>query len=263
MNRSDVAGLILLGVAFLCFCLNIKKVDAGELFIYSTMVCFAMLASHFLAMAAVVSTVLAAVNAQQWYRDYVDQNHDNLVVKVDFAKRLFSYGGRTITLLALVGFALLAISGRLAGERGNHVGVGLHPSLKVYAQGMQEDLAETFDDQPFHFTIRQGDLLIWVGKKSFIDSRLQLFCGTGKNNLLKEHDILRHALHPKDARDPYSDKPEVWKKAFDKYHIIYVIPRLFGIPPDYHTHFGLLVSPHWKIRKFGSATSLFYRQTSF
>lgn len=263
MKRTDVASLILIVTALITFFLNRKKVDVGEMFIYLGMLGYALLASHFLTMAALVSAVLAGVNAQHWYRNTFRQTYS-----IEYSEIIFSRGGRAVTVLALAGFAMLGINGGLAGEWGNRIGLDFHPLLRSHFEGMQSDLKKTFDDKPFNFVMSQGDILIWIGKKPFIDSRVQLYCGVGEENLLKQHNLIRHALHPKERDpisgrllDPLSGKPEVWRKAFNKYKVSYVTPRLFGMPPDYVTYFGLWNSKLWQKQKLGSTTAIFYRSS--
>ena len=72
---------------------------------------------------------------------------------------------------------------RMGAADVRRTGVGFHSSLQASIAGLTQELAESYDDRPFNFVPKQGDVLIWVGKKVFVDSRLALYAGEGDKDL--------------------------------------------------------------------------------
>lgn len=257
LNHQAFAGLLLLMAGLVALVLNRKSVNPSYVLVYGGFVAFAVLSGHELAPAALVACVIATLNAQEWYRDNFRQTYS-----VEMGELLFSRGGRAVTVLAFFGLAFLAISGRLGATTEWRIGLGFHRSLKAAMSGLSEDLKDSFDDRPFNFTLSQGDLLIWVGKKVFIDNRIALYSGSGDDDLLNLHNRTRYALRMPREQQEMSGKPEVWKSTFDRYGVTHVLPRLGGFrPPDYVTHFDLLGSPDdWQLTHLGTMTACFYRR---
>jgi hypothetical protein len=133
-------------------------------------------------------------------------------------------------------------------------------------------------------TIDQGDLLIWIGAKPFIDSRLALYRASGEEDLIALHDETRRALRiPQiDGRNPEDGSPRkdeeiikerteklsaqraIWKKTLDRFNVTHAIPALYGASPDYRSYFDLsqqVVDEKiiWQQTHLGAVTSTFYR----
>jgi tetratricopeptide (TPR) repeat protein len=256
-----VAGLVLMAAALLTLLLNRRQFDLGHAFVLLGFAGFATIASHELAAAAVVACVVATLNGQDWYRDRFLQ-----IYSVEFRERLFSSGGRALTVVAMVAIAFLATSGRLNDPAGRRIGWGFHPDLLATIDGLKGDIEDSFDDHPFNFRATQGDLLIWLGQKPFVDSRLALYAGTGQDDLLSTHRKIRQSLRVRVVGQPYSGRSEIWKHEFDRFHITHVLPRLSGLNPDYDTLYSLYPpawamaqSPDWTMTRFGSMTASMYR----
>jgi len=248
-----VAGLVLMAAALVTLVLNRRQFDLGHAFALFGFAGFAAMASHELAAAAVVACVVATLNGQDWYRDRFSQ-----VYSVEVKERLFSSGGRALTVVAMFAIAFLAASGRLNDPAGRRVGWGFHPELQSTITGLKNDTEDSFDDHPFNFRTDQGDLLIWVGQKPFIDSRLSLFTGTGPDDLLSIHRKTRQSLRSRGPGQPFSGRSEIWKQTFDRFEVTHVLPRLSGQDPDYATFLSLQL-PDWTITRLGSMTASVYR----
>ncbi|MBT6156674.1 MAG: hypothetical protein HOL01_05585 [Planctomycetaceae bacterium] len=248
-----VAGLVLMAAALVTLVLNRRQFDLGHAFVLFGFAGFAVIANHELAAAAVVACVVATLNGQDWYRDRFSQ-----VYSIEFKERLFSSGGRALTVVAMFAIAFLSASGRFNDPAGRRIGWGFHPELLSTITGLQGDIEDSFDDRPFNFRTDQGDLLIWVGQKPFIDSRLPLYTGTGPDDLLSIHRKTRQSLRSRAPGQPFSGRSEIWKQTFDRFEVTHVLPRLSGHAPDYAT-FLSLQPPDWTITRLGSMTASVYR----
>lgn len=253
-THQALIGVLVLIMTATCLVLNRSRLVLGHLFVFVGFVLFALIASHELAPAAAVAAVLGALNAQVWYRHKFRQSYS-----IDTGELLFSRGGRAVTVLGLFAVAFLGISGRLMERDGKRIGLGFDETLQVDMDGYRDELADSFDARPFNFRLRQGDLLIWIGQQPFVDSRVSLFAGRGEDDLLGQHNRIRHALRPKTSADPLSGNPELWKTAFDRFRVTQVIPRMYGTVADYTTYSGLRMSEHWALTRLGGATAVFAR----
>ncbi len=72
-----------------------------------------------------------------------------------------------------------------------------HDYLLVQATGrltVYRDFGRDENHRGFNFVPSQGDLMIWVGHRPFIDSRVRLYSGSGDDDLLSLHRRTRAAL---------------------------------------------------------------------
>ncbi len=256
LSVYGIAGLLVLTIGAVTLVLNRAKLEMGDLFVFVGFCLFAVLTSHELAAACVVACVIGNLNAQLWYQTNFRQDYT-----VEVNELIFSRGGRAITVLALFALAFLAITGRMVGANGRRIGLGFDHGLQANIDGLNEELADAFDDHPFHFRLQQGDLLIWTGKKSFIDSRIGLFV-TGGENLLELHNKTRYALRRATANTPvWTGNESIWKDVFNRFKVTHVLPRMGGSNPDYVTLQDLISSPgNWAFTKLGATTAVFYRK---
>lgn len=254
LNHHAVAGLLLVLAAVIALALNRPRCDPGHLGILLGFAGFALAAAHELAALGLVACIIATVNAQEWYRHTFRQSYS-----VETSELLFSRGGRAVTVLAFVGIAFLAISGRLDAVAGRRIGVGFAPELRSAVAGVREQLQDAFDDRPFHFRIEQGDILAWLDRRVFLDSRVALYTGSGENDLLDLHDRTRRALRTGEESRPRSARPDVWKATFERFDVTHAMPRLTGPNPDYVTYFDLLGNPNWRLTGLNAAAAVFYR----
>ncbi|QGQ25052.1 tetratricopeptide repeat protein [Gimesia benthica] len=256
LNHYAVAAFILMLLTLVSFVLNQSRMSWGQLFVFVGFCGFSVLASHELVVTSVLCAIFANRNFQLWYRDNFRQTYS-----VETSELLFSRGGRALTVLTFFALAYLVVCGRFQGQgvTRHAIGLGLSPSLSRTIDGYRAALEESLDDRPFHFVLEQGDLLIWLDQKSFVDNRLALFTGTGESDLIALHDTTRRALRSERKEQQGSGKPEIWKSTFNHYHVTHVLPRLSGMNPDYRTFFDLLTTPDWQLTSLNAATAVFYR----
>jgi len=256
INYCTLAAIILFLSTLVAMFLNRDRLHPGHLLAVIVFNGLAWLTTHELAAASLVNCAICTVNAQIWYRQRFGQ-----VYSLDWRELLFSRGGRAITVLSFFALAWLVISGRINGPDGKRTGVGFDQSLTVQMNVFQKIAADSFDDRPFHFAVRQGDLVIWAGQKSFVDNRAGLFSGRGDRNLIDVYNKTRRALQLKREQLPGSGETSVWLATFDKYRITHAMPRLTGPnpAPDYTTFSDLLSSKDWALTDLTAATAVFYR----
>jgi tetratricopeptide (TPR) repeat protein len=245
-NVATVAIVSLAIFSTLLFVLNWSRMDVGYLFVFFGFMAFAIAAIHEQAVAGIVFCVLAALNGQEWYTATFRQSYS-----VARGELLFSRGGRAVTVLALSGLALIAGTGGIRGSEGTRTGWGLDASLQGTLDDLQKQLQDSLDDRPFHFRPSQGDLLVWIGQRSFVDSRLALFQGQSGGDLIATHLEIRKALLEGDDK--------TWIPLLDRFQITHVLPRLTQPRPDYSTLFSMLQSRAWQLTSFGASTGVLYR----
>ncbi len=259
-HKSTIAGAIIILISLTFFIVNLKHMDTGYLLVLLGVTALAALATHELAVAALVAAVLAGLNGQDWFRHNFRNEYTT-----DTKTFVFSQGGRALTVIGLFFFAFLGVSGRLTGPQGLRIGYGLDPNLKAAVDGMGTDLEGIdADAHIFNFTPEQGDLLINAGYKPFIDSRIGLFADRG-SKLLDTHLSTRAALRFKSRNVLQTEKrddPTVWQKTLKDHKITHVTPRLYvspgtGLPADYGTYQDLLRTGKWSLEKLGSAAAVF------
>jgi len=217
--------------------------EAGFIFVLLGVVILVTLAAHELPAAAVAGAVIAGICAQDWYRRSFSQTYS-----VDSSELLFSRGGRAVTVLAmaLLGFAVVA--SRLPGAA--PLGVGFDPETKITVETLSSQIqALDANARIFHTRIDQGDLLIWNGRKSFVDSRILPFTSSA-NPVFEQHENVRSALlrppqdlsgvsDPNQKRQLEAEQQQsqlAAKETLQRYGITHVMSRLAppGVP-DYQT----------------------------
>ncbi len=260
INHGSIAAIVLFVATTVSLFLNRERLHPGHVIAVLVFNLLAGLATHELAAASLVNCVVCTLNAQSWYRHRFGQ-----VYSIHWRELLFSRGGRAVTVLCYFVLAWLVISGRIDGPAGRRTGMGFHENLQVqmdsYRQIVTDDgKPRMLDDRPFHFVARQGDLLIWTGQKSFIDTRAALFAGSSERDLIGLHDRTRRAMQQK-RNLVGSGEPDVWKATFAKYQLTHTIPRLSGpIPaPDYISFGDLLANnTDWALTDLTASAAVFY-----
>lgn len=249
------AGLLFVTAGALLI-INRRRLDFGHLLMFFGATVPAILASHEVAAAALVFCVIATLNGQSWYAATAKREYST-----ETRALVFSRGGRAVTVLVLFSLALLFTVGRLRPAGSGSVGLGLDPDLEGSIKSFETVLKDSIDDRPFNFNVEQGDILIWIGQKPFIDQRFPIFAGPPETSIISRFQHLRLALAPQKqgARAKPADQ-KFWKQEFDRLQITHCLPRLGGSSPDYGTFGGLLTSPDWQFARLGSATAVFYRR---
>ncbi|MGD9712461.1 MAG: hypothetical protein AB7V46_10395, partial [Thermomicrobiales bacterium] len=247
-----IFALVTAGVALLAMACNIKDVPFEHLLWFFGLNGLAVAAGVFLPAATIVNVVIATLNGQAWYRRTFSQKYT-----VNPWALAYSRGGRAITVLAVFGIAYLTITGWLMGAAGRRIGTGFEQNLasnissydKVLASGPDVDELRAFNFRP-----EQGDILIWLGYKPFVDRRFVVFT-QGDENLLELHRKARLAV--------LQHERDVWLETFNKYELNAALPRLSGVDPSYSTFMSMLTTrdgepQDWYPLSIGAATTPFY-----
>lgn len=225
--------LVLAGLAVILLVLNRRRLNVGWAFGLVGLNGLAAASGVDFTAVAVVNAVFVTLNGQQWYRDHCRQEYT-----LNPRELLFSRGGRAVTVLGLFLLAYFDISGHMTGAEGRRIGFGFSNRLQRLVEGYRELLGKVgvdeFDDHPFHVTPQQGDLLIWLGRRSFTDSRLILFSGIGggaaETDLLAAQRQLTAALRspsrPLTTPQAIVDWARVWQEPFQAYGITHVVVPL-------------------------------------
>jgi tetratricopeptide (TPR) repeat protein len=254
LDVFSVAGLFMSGFALLTMFLNRGRLRWSHALAWLVLNGLAAAAGRQLAAVSVVNAVLAALNGQDWYRASFRQTYS-----VETAELVFSRGGRAVTVLAFAALGYLAISGRLMGADGRRVGFGFDDDLASIIRSYEEVEQDAYSERAFNFRLDQGDVLIWIRQKPFIDSRISLYARGGPD-LSRVHQDLRRALQNPAAPDPGTGASGAWQAELEKYEITHALPRLSGDAPDYATFYGLWSDPggRWALTRMGSCTASFY-----
>ncbi|QDT64025.1 tetratricopeptide repeat protein [Calycomorphotria hydatis] len=249
------AGLLLAAIALVTMFMNREKLDGGDIALWVGVMALCVIARRELAPASFVFAVIAGWNGQNWYL-----SRGSVSETVTQSDVLLSRGGRLVTALAMLAFGIFVLSLRFQAADGRYPGFGLTQSLRTEIDGLRDALDGSFDEKPFNFRPREGDIIIWLSQQPFIDSRLGLYRDVGKGkNLAKLHDEVRYALLSPSEGDAKQGKPNIWKAAFNEYGITHVVPRLSDPDPAYFVHFDMLTSPDWRMTKLNAVASVFYR----
>jgi tetratricopeptide (TPR) repeat protein len=181
-DHSQIAGLALLLMATVVLLMSRSARDLGFLFALLFVTGLSVLAAHELSAGAVVAAVIASISAQDWYR-----RSFNTKYTVDNKELLFSRGGRAATVLALALVGFCVVASRLPGTL--PLGLGFDKETKITIDTFSQQLKD-LDPQAhvLHTLIEQGDMLIWNGRKSFVDSRIIPFGRRGeKTSVFGKH----------------------------------------------------------------------------
>ncbi len=258
-----VAGVVVLASTLVSIVLNARRVNLGDVLAFAGFVVLAAIASHELAAASVVACAIGTLNAQQWYQSSFRQAYS-----IEPKELLFTRGGRAITVLVFFALAVVSVNQSLFGAEGKRVGVGMSNRLRAMIAAYRDATADSFDDRPFNFMPSQGDVLLWIDQKPFLDSRLAVFTRRGELDLLALHDQARQSLtaltDQKTASDQVpnvahsDDRLTAWRLIFNRFQLTHSIPRLFGGNPT--AYFRMLGKPDWQLTHLGSHCAVFYRQ---
>ncbi len=260
-----ITALVLAATVPVTFALNWRNVTPAHGLLFLGMAGLAVANSHDLAAVSLVFAVLAAVNAQEWYAESFRQSYS-----IELSERVFSVGGRAVTALAFFGLAFLAITGRLLGGESNRLGFGFRPALANLIEGFRQDLEDTeVPGNGFNFSISQGDVLIWLDRKPFIDSRLNVFTQAGDESVFAQHRRVAEALicpphrirtkRTKPSRRGGSSGPTSSRRNTRNMHITYAVVPLGPQVAEYGAVVRLDPFADWRMIRLGSMAGWFYR----
>ncbi len=258
-----IAGLLVVLSALVSLTLNARRTDLGDWLALVGFTALASVASHELAAASIVACVIGTLNAQQWYQAKFRQTYS-----IAPGELLFTRGGRAVTVLAFFALAVISVNQMLFGVDGKRVGLGLSNRLQALVEAYRSASVDSFDDRPFNFVPQQGDVLLWVDQKPFMDSRLAVFSGRNTEDLLTLHDQSRRALAGLPAHDGAAgenpaqaeadDFNAIWQPIFDRFQITHALPRLVSARPI--AYFRMQLSADWQVTHLGANCAVLYRR---
>ncbi|MEZ6035607.1 MAG: tetratricopeptide repeat protein [Planctomycetaceae bacterium] len=276
-DHSQIAGLALLLMGFVVLLLARTRRDLGFTFALVGMTGLSLLAAHELPEAAIVAAVVAGISAQDWYRRAFSQQYT-----VDSKELLFSRGGRAATVLALAVLGFSVVASRLPGA--TPLGWGFDSDTQITMDTFADQIKTLDPDAKIlHTRLEQGDLLIWNGRKSFVDSRMLPF-GRPANaedppekavSVFAKHSILLNTLfHPIPPPEDKSQEKQELKKYEDnrmarqrvseetlkEFGITHTMTRLAPPgPADYQSMFNLAQLPQWIPISVGASSAILER----
>ncbi len=255
---SGVA-LALAVTALVTLLLNVKRAHPGWWLVWLGVNLLSLVWGESLCYAAILNTVIATLNGQDWCRHQF---------KMDFAVTslnvLWSRAGRAAMVLGIFLLAYLAINGALMGSQGRRVGTGLDPRWTARIDSLEEHvLPGAFTDRIFPTTPSQGDVLIWAGKKPFVDSRFALYRSGGEDLLKLHREIRAELFSPTPAVIPNEAEQQAaksqWKESLAKFQVPNILVRLWSPRPPYIQFFRLDANPAWTLTGLGSAGAVLTR----
>ena len=251
-DASAYTGVALLVLALTGLVLNSKRLNWGLALMWLSVNLLGCFSGELFALASVVNAVVATMTGQDWYR-----HNGSMEFKIDWWSVAKVQAGRVLTVLGIFGLAYLIINGSIMGPAGRRIGMGLDPRWRDRIQGIESLTTSMLGDRVFPLRVDQGDLLIWVGKKPFVDSRFGLYA-PGAENLLATHRSIRVALRRENPKVLGSGKSDVWQESLQKYETYNVMPRLWG-QPDYSSFFDL-AQTGWRLSGMSGSAAVFLPQ---
>ena len=204
-DHSHVAGIALLCVAAVVLLLSRSVRDLGFLMVFLFVSFLVVMAAHELPAASIAVAAISGVVAQDWYR-----RSFNMKYSTDSKELMFSRGGRAATVLGLAMIGFCVVAARLPGAV--PLGFGFDKETRVTIDTFKEQIEELDPEaRILHTLIEQGDMLIWSGRKSFVDSRVTPFGRRddmdsvfGKHGAILDSMLLQRA----DSQPPTSEDPK-------------------------------------------------------
>jgi hypothetical protein len=254
-----IAAVVMLAFAFAALFLNASRLDWSMTLAWVGVNCLSLFMGELIPYVAIVNCVVATLQGQDWYRHRFKNDFTITGFGVFYAR-----AGRFVTVVLFFAIAYTAANGFLMGAQGRRVGIGLglDPRLANRLESTEQTLLPgIYGEKVFNVRADQGDMLIWLNKKPYIDSRNGLFI-SGKTNYAEKHRALRASLFKQGPLAGVADEgiEEVsWQDEFKALEIQSVIVRLWGRNPAYSPFLVLISSRSWPLTGFGAAGGVFTR----
>ena len=272
-DHSHVAGIAILFVAAVMLLLSRSARDLGFLMVFAFVSFLVVMAAHELPASSIAAASIAGVVAQDWYR-----RSFNMKYSTDSKELMFSRGGRAATVLGLAMIGFCVVAARLPGAV--PLGFGFDKETEVTIETFKEQL-EQLDPEAriLHTLIEQGDMLIWSGRKSFVDSRVTPFGRRddmesvfGKHGAILDSMLLQRAnSDPPTSEDPkekeslarqHHERLALAQQALRDYDITHIITRLAPPgPPDFSSVKNLTEAGGWLRTSIGPSAAILERIT--
>lgn len=261
LNSFPLAAAILLGLSFFCLFLNASRLDWSLTMAWIGMNGLSFYFGELVPYVAVMNCVVASLQGQDWYRNQFKQDYSIRSLSVFVAR-----AGRAVTVLSFFLVAYTAINGLLMNPDGRRIGLGLDPRITNRLDSTAADLLPgIYGERVFNVRIDQGDVLIWLGKKPYLDSRNGLFIN-GSTNFAERHRAVRSdifspgPLAADEETNAEKDQAKItWETEFAEHEIQSLILRLWGNRPAYSPFLMLVGTRSWPMTGFGAAGAVFTR----
>ena len=250
-----IAQTTLIVLAFVAIFLNASRLHWGTVIAWMGVNGLAMQYGEIVPYAAIVNCVVASLQGQDWYR-----NSFSMEYKVSTWSVFFSRTGRAVTVMTFFAIAYGTINGFLFGVEGRRIGMGLDPRVENRIASVENDLLEgIYGDNVFNVRADQGDMLIWLGRRPYIDSRHALFVNA-EPNLAEKHRAIRLALFPPENPELIEEADQLdWAEELEQAEIFTVMLRLWGDQPAYVPFSRMFMSSPWVMTGLGAAGAVFTR----
>lgn len=256
-----VAGLTMLVLAIAVVIIAKDRRELPWVMLLAVFAVLAVLRLHELAAASLVAAVVAGTVAQRWYRRVFPQEYSVATSEV-----MFSRGGRAATVFAFALLGFLIVADRLPTR--SPVGVGFESDLKTTMVSLGEQLERLPEDaRILHTKPEQGDILIWHGRKSVVDSRATAFGRAGSDeSIIGRHQLMLTKLLRPGALQPEESPtgeqlppPDTnWQDQYKQWQITHVMPRLAPPgAPDYVSFGQLSADRAWVLADVGASAAFF------
>jgi len=246
IDLFNMSAMCLLLGSVICLLLNATRARWGLLLFWAGANALSLKFGDWIGFSAAVNAAVAAMNGMQWYQQKWDGTYSIATLNVALSRT-----GRAVAVLAMFAVAYFAINGALMGRNGRRIGIGLDPRWSNRIESMTTLVDRAYGDNIFPMRPDQGDLLIWIGKKPFVDSRLKLY-SSGPKNIAELHQKLR-------AQVAVNSEEEEWKERFTEYDTFDSIARLWGTRPSYLLFLQQMTNPDWALTGLDSAGALMTR----
>ncbi len=252
-----IAAGAMLALSFMALFLNANRFDWSLTTGWIAMNGLTFYFGELIPYAAIVNCVVATLQGQDWYRNRFEMSYS-----IDWFPVFIARAGRAVTVLSFFLVAYAAINGFLMGPQSRRIGMGLDPRLQNSLTSIEEDLLDgIYGDRVFNVRADQGDMLIWLGKKPYLDSRNGLFVNA-QTDFTKKHLAIRSSIFSTGQPEPGQETDtEVvsWEEEFEKDEMQSLILRLWGDTPAYRPFLMLIGSRVWSLSSFGAAGAVFSR----
>lgn len=251
-----ITAVVLLVFAFIALFLNADRFDPALTLSWLVINGLTFLYGELIPYAAVVNCTIASLQGQDWYR-----NRFTVSYAIDTLNVLRARASQTITVLAITFLAYTAINGMLMGPQNRRIGWGLDPRLQNSIQSTEEELLKGISgERVFNVRPDQGDMLIWLDKKPYLDSRSGLFVRSS-GNLAERHRQIRANIFQRGTGFEVDQPVDAvsWQEEFDRLNIQSLILRLWGDQPAYSPFMMLVGTRAWPMTALGAAGAVFVR----
>ncbi len=253
-----IAAAVLLGLSFICLFLNAARFDWSLTFAWMVINGLSFYFGELVPYAAIINCIVATLQGQDWYRNKFKNDFEIKGTSVFIAR-----AGRAVTVVSFFLVAYATINGALMGPQGRRIGLGLDPRLKNRLESTEQDLVKgAYEGRVFNVRADQGDMLIWLDLKPYLDSRNGLFAN-GQTDFTEVHRQIRASLFapvsPEGVAEATKQNAVSWQDEFAKSKIHSLVLRLWGEAPAYSPFMKLVGTRAWPMTGFGASGAIFTR----